>query len=220
MKAFLFDLDGTLTQTFYGSDTSFLKAISRQLDVDPNYAYWKDCPHLTDEYVLHFMFRQVLGRDANAKERAQMQHDFLQELQAKQQADPAFFEEIPGALNFTQQLMNQQITIGVATGGWQHVARYKLDLAGFSADIPLIGSDQYPTKKEFLQALKTEVCADLAPHDCIYIGDSPYDLRAAHELGMQFIGIDYRKRDVFKGLDVKHVFHDFKSPEHILNAIS
>jgi len=220
MKAFLFDLDGTLTQTFYGSDTSFLKAISRQLDVDPTYAYWKDCPHLTDEYVLHFMFQQVLGRDAKPAERARMQQDFLQELQAKYQREPAFFEEVPGALRFVEHLMEQQIAVGVATGGWHHVARYKLDLAGFSQDIPLIGSDEHPTKAEFLEALRVSICGDLAPNECIYIGDSPYDFKAAQQLGMSFIGIDYRKRGVFKGLDVEHIFYDFQSPNELLNAVS
>ncbi len=220
MKALLFDLDGTLTQTFYADDQSYLKALSNQLSIDPNYPYWKECPHLTDEYVLHHFYQLRHGRKASSLERKRMQEDFLLELQTKQAVEPRFFLPIPGAIDFITRLLQTSNTIGIATGGWKHIAEYKLEIAGFPNDIPLIGSDDHPTKKGFLFALYQEVCDNTPIGDCIYIGDSPYDYKAAKELGMQFIGLDFKQRGIFDSMPVDHVFHDFTDTNSWMEILS
>lgn len=215
MKALFFDLDGTLTQTFYADDNSYLKALSKQVAIDPSYKYWQECKHLTDEFVLNYFFQKFYGRQASNTEKQQMQNDFLQELKVKHASNPNFFLPIPGAVNFINTLMDANCIIGIATGGWNHVAQFKLNIARFPNNITISGSNLHPTKTASLSALHKLVAKQIPLEDCIYFGDSIYDYNSSKTLGMSFVGVDYKQKGIFDELPIDTVINDFKNIEKL-----
>ncbi len=198
MHLVIFDLDGTLTQTYYGDDNSYMQALSQLLPVDPNYKYAKECTNLTDSAVLDYIYNKVTGRSPSAKEIAAMQTQFLAQLELKRERMPQFFEAIPGAVGAIEHLLERPDTlVAVATGGWKIMAEYKLQHAQFPLErLHLIGSDEHHAKRDFVAALMGDLKRAHALdefHSVNYIGDSRYDYKAAAELGIGFIGIDYNE---------------------------
>lgn len=220
VQAILFDLDGTLTRTFYGDDNSYLTALSKQLPVDPNERYWTDCKHLTDEYVLHHFFKRYRNRKANETERSTMQRDFLATMHDKLHRDPDFFKPIPGAKTLLAELKAGGIPFGVATGGWKHMAEFKLKTAELYGDYHVVGSNTHETKIGFTQALMNKLTAQHgdALNYC-YVGDSAYDFETAKELNIKFIGVDFKRTGKFKAMGVKKVVPDFSDTQEFLRLL-
>ncbi|MES2628707.1 MAG: HAD family hydrolase [Bacteroidota bacterium] len=212
MHLVIFDVDGTLTQTFYSGDNCFLKALSRFIEVEKDYPYWKECEHPTDEAVFHHMFRKITGDDPKEDDRSKMQDQFIVELMHKYRHTPGFFDEIPGAARFIKELRSEPDTIvGVATGGWEKVARFKLELAGIDVnDIELIGCDLHHDKPSFTQALIDKIAGSKTISRITYIGDSLYDYETTQKLGINFIGIDFLQRGHLNHLTFCPVYTDYR----------
>jgi phosphoglycolate phosphatase-like HAD superfamily hydrolase len=221
VQALLFDLDGTLTRTFYGDDNSYLTALSKQLPVNVNEKYWSDCKHLTDEYVLHHFFLKHKNRKANALERSTMQRDFLATMKEKLHRDPDFFKPIPGAKKLLSELKAGGIPFGIATGGWKHMAEFKLKTAQLHGEYDVVGSDSHETKIQFTQALmeRLRVRHESALDFC-YIGDSAYDFETAKELNIKFIGVDFKRTGKFEAMGVKKVVPDFSDTQEFLRLLN
>lgn len=212
MQLILFDLDGTLTQTYYSDDNSYMRALSEQLPLEPDYAYWKDCPDLTDSAVMHHIYRKVALRDPHLEEVQQMQSTFLNLLNQKKVEHPHFFHEIPGAKKVLKQLQEEHV-VGVATGGWRAVAEFKLGNIGVNTqDLHLIGSDDHFSKTEFVSALMEDLHQQYSSFDRItYIGDSLYDMRMAETLGLEFIGVDYKGANYLQEHGVERIVRDYET---------
>lgn len=212
MHLVIFDLDGTLTQTFYGSDNSFLKALSRFIEVDKDYPYWNECKHLTDEAVFQHMFLKITSNVPTENDRSNMQDQFLVELMHKYKHTPGFFDEIPGAKRFIQSLKSTPNTlVAVATGGWERVARFKLELAGIDhKELELIGSDSHLDKPSFTKALIDRISVNHELTRITYIGDSLYDYETSQQLGINFIGIDFLEKGHLNQLTFCPVYTDFR----------
>jgi phosphoglycolate phosphatase-like HAD superfamily hydrolase len=100
---------------------------------------------------------------------------------------------MPGAVPFWNELRHHaDAQVGIATGGWGHTARMKLESAGFShSDVPLASSDDGHARVGIM-----ERCRGLLPptHSTLYIGDGEWDRIAAERLGWRFIGVGNRLR--------------------------
>ncbi len=212
MHFIIFDLDGTLTQTYYAQDKSFMRALGRFIPVESDYPYWKECVHLTDEAVFQQVFLQITGRAATEEDKAKMQDQFLVELMHKFKHTPGFFDPIPGAQRFIKELkQDPQVVLGVSTGGWEKIARFKLELAGYNvAEFHLIGSDAHPDKYSFTKTLIERVGQQHDFKQITYIGDSLYDYESAKALGLSFIGIDYLETGQFNNHLHLPIYSDFR----------
>lgn len=212
MHLVIFDVDGTLTQTFYGNDNSFLKALSRFIEVDKDYQYWKECPHPTDESVFQHMFKKITGREPDEQDRAKMQDQFMVELMHKYRHTPGFFDEIPGASRFIKELQSEdEVVVAIATGGWHKIARFKLELAGIDfTEIEIIGSDDHHDKPSFTRAMIDRIKEKHELTRVTYIGDSLYDYETSRELGINFIGIDFLEKGHLNHLTFCPIYTDYR----------
>ena len=212
MHLVIFDVDGTLTQTFYGGDNTFLKALSRFIEVDKDYEYWKECPHPTDEAVFQHMFKKITGREATEDERSKMQDQFMVELMHKYKHTPGFFDEVPGASRFLKELHQEPDTIvAIATGGWKKIAKFKLELAGIDlSSIDMIGSDDHHDKPSFTKAIIQRTAEKHDLKRITYVGDSLYDYETTRQLGINFIGIDFLEKGHLSHLTFCPVYTDFR----------
>jgi len=223
-KLILFDLDGTLMQTFYGDDNSYMRALSEIIEVDFNLKYWTDCPNLTDSAVLDHIFLKIEDRSPSPEEVALMKAKFLGKMEEKLQNQPQFFDEIPGALALVNHLLTlDNVLVGVATGGWKHIAEFKLSHGQFPLEqLAVIGSDDHFAKADFVSALMENQLAEkgMASFSSVtYIGDSRYDMRMAEQLGLHFIGVDHKETGFLKQEGAQVVVKNFADLDSFLRLL-
>lgn len=213
MHALIFDLDGTLTHTFYSEDNSYLQAVKQVLPVDENYAYWNECPHLSDSGVLYYLFHKLKKRSPEKHELESVKKFFLQKLEEKHALHPQFFSALAGVHPMLHELQKKQnVFTGIATGSWEHIADFKLQKADLNTfNIPLVGSDAHPEKENQVRAMLLQLHQTLGVNrfeSATYFGDSVKDLEAARALNMHFIGVDQRQNGMFKHCEIP-VLRDF-----------
>ena len=223
MHLVLFDLDGTITQTYYGKDNSYMKALSRILpNVDVDYAYWKDCVNHTDSAVLNFIYQKLQNRLPKTEEIKEMQQQFLQELQVKKTVQPQFFQPISGSKEILTYLnQHPEYICGIATGGWRHIAAYKLNNIGLDInDFHFIGADDHESKADFVTALIQQIKSKTQKEitSISYVGDSLYDYKVSQTLSLNFIGVDFLKEHTFAAIDIKVIEH-FQPTESFLDIL-
>ena len=215
----IFDLDGTLAQTYYADHKGYLNAVKKIVDIDVNYAYWQDCKDLTDSAIFHHIFNKIEGRGPTAEEIVLTQQNFINILSDYKQENPNYFKEIPGAKKMTEHLKDENYIVGVATGGWKVIADFKL--ANIEVSSPhVIGSDNHFTKKDFTENLIHQVInSEGEVNEITYIGDSIYDYEASKALDLNFIGIDYNGIGKLEKAGVKNIIKDYTDVETVMNLL-
>jgi len=216
-KLIIFDIDGTLTRTFHSEDETYLVAARRFIDFPEGYQYNQECQHLTDSGVFDFLFRKFSMRAPRADEIRAMQKHYLECLKVRQQKSPETFEEIPGAVSLMKSLMaDDRYILGIATGNWLEIARFKLNLIGIDhRRIALMGADHHHSKDEFLE----ELIDDLGHHhewdekQAWYVGDSFKDFIAAQSNDLHFLGVDFLRTGKLGRLGVRTIIEDFRKAE-------
>lgn len=195
MNFVIFDVDGTLTNTYYADDDCFKRTLDAVLPDHNLSNYWEGCAHATDSAVADFVYNRLFGRSPNSAEISRLQQTFVRLLQQKQVENPAFFYEIPGAHNILSTLKeHENLEVGISTGGWRVAAHFKLSIAGIDFEhAHFMGSDEHHAKLDFTQALIDRTKNTLGRNgfsSITYVGDSVYDFKTAQALGAHFIGVD------------------------------
>ena len=193
----VFDLDGTLTDTNAVDGGCYLAAVDAAYGPIRHRERASDYRHVTDEGILAETLRdnELIWRDATV---AALKEDFVARMAAVFDAAPP--EPLAGVSSFLAWLRSKEVPWCVATGAWFASARLKLDRAGLALDdAAVIACDGVPAKRDILSAALA-VAMDrhgpgVADRPPIYLGDRPYDLRAARELRWDFIGVGDRVRE-------------------------
>jgi beta-phosphoglucomutase-like phosphatase (HAD superfamily) len=189
MVGIIFDLDGTLVDSYDLDERLYRKAVWSVL---PDVAFrnsWHDYQHSTDSGVL----REILtDHDLPPGKYYQPIRQRFGELFANHIQSGNHCNPIPGASAFLNKLrQNSELQIGIATGGWSHTAAMKLKASGlFDQGIPMASADDAQSRTEIMQ-----ICAkkmDSSISESSYVGDAEWDLRAARRLGWRFVGVGKR----------------------------
>jgi phosphoglycolate phosphatase-like HAD superfamily hydrolase len=106
---------------------------------------------------------------------------------------PGAFAAVPGAQNFIDYLRHSGYAVSLASGGWQHSALLKLQVAGLNvARLPAAFADDALSRRDIMQCsyLRASEAYGVAGFNAvIYIGDGSWDALASRSLGYTFIGI-------------------------------
>jgi len=224
-------MDGTLARTFYHLDRSFHKALEMSLG---------DCSHIeldreriefTDSSIFNYFHSELHGRQADFHTLERMKVNFLHLLREKRNTEPAYFDEIPGSVEFVRLLRSTPgYVVGLASGGWEKPIRFKLDHLGLDWHPQyLVSADDHPSKREFTRMLiervksihgagSTENGYEVA-QKITYIGDSRYDRKTAAELGIRFIGIDFLNQGLLQAEGEQRVVEDYTKPQELLQLL-
>ncbi|MDR2035678.1 MAG: HAD-IA family hydrolase, partial [Coriobacteriales bacterium] len=180
MKAILFDLDGTLL------DTRDLILVSMQ------YAY---CTVLGEESLpsddkLLSMVGIPLKEQMERLSPKKSEELFETYLEYNARVQDSMLTDFAGTKEALDALLEKGFRLAVVTSKRHGSAAYGLKHTGLLDYFELLlGSDDTPEHKPkpgpLLAAAKL---MGLAPHECAYLGDSPYDMLAARSAGMQAIG--------------------------------
>jgi phosphoglycolate phosphatase-like HAD superfamily hydrolase len=200
MKYVIFDIDGTLTNTTAIDDRCYTQAITDCFgfsDFNTNYGHYE---HTTDSGIIHQLFMERKRRSCTTAETDAFIHHFCTLLEQAHAERADHFLEIPKAGKIIRQLCGQpDLKIGLATGGWQQSALFKLRCAGI--DIGACSAASFAqdalARRDIIGGTirKMNERHQAAPplSDIIYVGDGRWDYQATLQLGIKFIGIENEK---------------------------
>jgi phosphoglycolate phosphatase-like HAD superfamily hydrolase len=186
----IFDIDGTLVDSDGFEEALYTAAVRDVFSEVRIRPHWDDYEHVTDAGIaLQICKDNELEISSSLAElRTRFGELVSAYLRTKGPCTP-----LPGALKFWNSLRdNENFRVGIATGGWGHTARMKLESAGFLyAGVALASSDDALVRAEIMECCRRL----LSPTDStIYIGDGEWDQVAAKRLGWDFIGVGNRLR--------------------------
>jgi beta-phosphoglucomutase-like phosphatase (HAD superfamily) len=205
MPIALFDIDGMLTASNEIDSICFAEAFRDVfgLAIDTN---WDAYEHTTDRGIATEVLVRS-GRAADESALAVHRARFVELLDQRMTS----LDEIPGARAFLAELLTRDWRIALCTGAWSASARLKLARAGF-ADLPLASCDVDISREAILRhGIQLAGGAD----DIISFGDAPWDVRAAANLGLPFIGIGRRSGAPESFADFRDVTSLFAAIERI-----
>ena len=185
----IFDVDGTLVDSFDVDADCYSRAIEDALGPVKFRGDWGDYTHVTDTGILAEIYQDNAippKEDLSAAVRTRFGELIVAALKSQPCAP------VPGAIPTMQELQGRpDVAVGVATGGWSHTARAKVDSAGFDAsEWILASSDDHFERTEIMRTCLAQLPQPDAP--TVYIGDGEWDQKACAQLGWAFVGIGAR----------------------------
>jgi phosphoglycolate phosphatase-like HAD superfamily hydrolase len=194
MHLVIFDIDGTLTQTNRVDDRCFVQAFADELGLTAINADWSCYPAVCDSGITRYLFQEHFRRAPRFDETLRLQRRFVALLEDAYQQEPENFVAVPGATQMLRSLKQEpDYKIAIATGGWQLSALLKLEKAQLNiAGLPAAFADHGITREVIIAAAMAMArAAYRQPHfsHVTYVGDGVWDLRAARQLGISFLGV-------------------------------
>ena len=219
MKLVMFDIDGTLTDTYASDENEFVRAVQEVLCIKSVNTDWASYRHVTSEGVLQEIALARLGRPASREESLAAQHRLVELLRRVE------IVEIPGAAAFLHRLRDLGWAVSLASGDWELSARFKLAAASLPVDgLPAAFCDSVSVRTEIMRlSLRRSLghyrCAGF--EQIVYVGDGSWDVRAARELAWGFVGIESGRGSTdLRALGARQIFPDYGDAEAMLTALA
>jgi HAD superfamily hydrolase (TIGR01509 family) len=184
VPAFLFDLDGTLVDSVYQHVLAWREALET---AGIPLAVWRIHRRIgmSGGLFVNALLRET-GRELSAEEVAGVQRHHA----AAYQRQVAQVRPLPGARELLERLSQAGVPWAIATSGRLETARPTLDLLGLRPDVPVVSRDDVthakPDPDLFLAAAER---LGVAIADSVVVGDSVWDLLAAHRARALGVGL-------------------------------
>jgi beta-phosphoglucomutase-like phosphatase (HAD superfamily) len=205
MPIALFDIDGTLTASNEIDSAcraqAFLDVFRFSLNTN-----WNDYEHVTDRGIAIQALRDATGREPTEHDLSLDRTRCVELLEERMKS----LDEIAGASAFIMELRARQWRIALCTGAWGDSARLKLERARLPTDLPLASCDDDISREAILR--RGIELAGGADKIIVSFGDAPWDVRAAANLGLPFVGIGRRS-------GAAEAFEDFRDSAILFAAI-
>ncbi len=223
MKAILFDIDGTLTDTKKVDDGCFMSAFEKTFGIDITQQDWAGLKNVTDWGITEEIVQRELGREPTRQEYKAMTSNFVQMLRKERLRDPSQFTEVSGAKAFFDHLQTSfDWPVGIATGSWEESALIKLKAIAIDPDgVAFSNSNHHKSREKILYRTIEQLTGNgrIPLHNIIYFGDGVWDLAVCRKIGIRFIGIDIKGDGKLEQTGAKTVFRNFTQKQKILNEL-
>jgi phosphoglycolate phosphatase len=192
IRAVLFDIDGTLLVTGGAGGAAWQRAFAELYRVEARIAEHTDAG-MTDPEIAAIVFREVVGREGSAEERAKTIGCYLKHLPATV-GESSGYRVMPGVEGLLDRLIDAGHLLGLVTGNIEAAAHIKLARAGLNRYFSFggYGSDS-PDRTEVTKAALSRVDlvagGTLVDGACISVGDTPRDVSAGHGAGIKVVGV-------------------------------
>lgn len=186
-EARIFDIDGTLLESFETDCELFVRAVKEVLGIDVVNSDWSSYRHVTDEGILRDIIEDNgFGRDSELFESTK--RHFISLLSDHIRANGPF-AEIPGAVDFVSGLIEGgRHYVAYATGAWRESALLKLESAGFPiSNIRVSTSSEFEDRVSIMRGALIDAPPTI--QRITYYGDGAWDQAAVHELGWEFVPV-------------------------------
>ena len=195
MNLAIFDIDGTLTDTNAVDEACFVEAVSGTLGIERVSSDWSDYSQCVDSTILREIM-QAADRDTEDPVwYSRFVAHFALLLHQTYDRDPSLFAPVRGADAVLRDLAsNEGWAVALATGGYRTTASFKLERAGlgWAMEFPGAFADDVWTRDALVRNAwdRALECHNVAQFErVVSIGDGLWDVRAARELNLPFIGI-------------------------------
>lgn len=215
MKLIIFDIDGTLTETSRVDEMCYLKTWAEVHGIEDIREHWDGCPHVSDAGVTEHVFQRLWGRDPSEAETEALKSVLVRMLQAHHEEDLSHFNEIPGAADTFNHHVDQSDWVkALATGCWRPSAEMKLRAAGIRYEgVPGGFSEDGAARERIVRAAirrAGEAYERTSFDRVVSVGDGPWDVRTAANLGLPFLGIGAGERaDRLRAAGAKYIIEHY-----------
>ena len=189
MIATIFDIDGTLVDSFGFDDACYISAIREVLGEVYIHNDWSRYKNVTDTGSLRQIMEEnkIQEKEQIMEVRIKFGELIRQYLQNGGKCLPK-----GGAIYLINKLLAEaDYEVGFATGGWRHTAKMKLRHAGFNLKNTILTSSDDGDERVVIMK-KCLLQLDHCFQRVVYIGDAEWDMQATKTLGWHFIGIGAR----------------------------
>jgi phosphoglycolate phosphatase-like HAD superfamily hydrolase len=223
-KLAIFDLDGTLVQSYELDAECFVAAFDDALGIAGVDTDWTRYDHVTDPGITAQIIRERQGREPSAGELARLQSAYLFRLENAAGRDGAY-AAVPGAAGLLAALRSRaDWVVALATGGWRDMAQFKIGRSGLElGDLPAAFGDDGPARQAIVNAAIARAKVHAGVDDfasIVCIGDGVWDVRTAAELGLPCIGVGTGLgAERLTSAGAGRVVPDFTDLAAILNAL-
>ena len=189
MIATIFDIDGTLVESFGFDDACYVSAVREVLGEVYIHDDWSKYKNVTDTGSLRQIMEENKIQEAGQVEEVRTKFGELirQHFQNGGKCRPK-----GGAIHLINKLLAaEDYAVGFATGGWEHTAKMKLRHAGFNLkNTVLTSSDDGDERVVIMKKCLLQLghCFERV----VYVGDAEWDMQATKSLGWHFIGVGTR----------------------------
>lgn len=207
----MFDIDGTLVDSFEFDEVCFIEAVATVLDSDID-TNWGSYPHVTDRGLLLAILRRR-NRQAEIEQiEPLVKYHFLRLV--KKHLSEHGLPATPGASGFIRLLRDRHdIQLSIATGGWRESALLKLAAAEIDVGgIPIATSNDHHIRTEIMQLAFGQAKSHKSQEPVVYFGDAEWDKHACAELGFNFVLVGNRTQHHLQ-------ISDFQSSAEIFNLL-
>jgi len=192
IRAVLFDIDGTLLVTGGAGGVAWQRAFEELHGAEADIAEHTDAG-MTDPEIAAIVFREVIGREGTAEERARAIGCYLKHL-PDAVAKSGGYRVMPGIEQLLDRLIEDGVLFGLVTGNIEAAAHIKLARAhlnrffsfgGYGSD----SADRTEVTKAALGRGELVSGGTLNDRACISVGDTPRDVKAGHGAGIKVVGV-------------------------------
>jgi phosphoglycolate phosphatase len=192
IRAVLFDIDGTLLVTGGAGGAAWQRAFEELHGVEANVAEHTDAG-MTDPEIAAIVFREVIGREGTAEERARAIGCYLKHLPDTVR-ESSGYRVMPGVEELLDRLIDSGLLLGLVTGNIEAAAHIKLSRARLNRFFSFggYGSDSADRTEVTEAALGRGALVSggaLSDGACIAVGDTPRDVEAGHGAGIKVVGV-------------------------------
>jgi phosphoglycolate phosphatase-like HAD superfamily hydrolase len=192
IEAVLFDIDGTLLVTGGAGAVAWQRAFRELHGVDADIDEHTHAG-MTDPEIAAIVFREVIGREGSAAERAEAIAGYLSHLQQAVE-ESAGYRVMPGIEELLPRLAGEGILLGLVTGNIEAAAHIKLARGELNRFFAFGGYGSDSSDRTELTRKAIERGSQVSGHpldkaETIAIGDTPRDVKAGHGAGIRVVGV-------------------------------
>ena len=215
MIAIIFDIDGTLVESYKFDGEYFISAVKEVLGEVDIYDDWGRYSEVTDQGILGQIMRES-GVESEDQLIQAVRNEFSRLIKAHID-NVGDWRATRGAVEFFEKVkLENTYKIGLATGGWKETARIKLRSAGFDArEVVLTSSDDNEKRIDIMRFCFSQLKVKGHFEKVVYFGDGEWDMRASAELDWSFIGVGAR----LKGKSGRWI-KDFRDFDEVINQVN
>lgn len=192
IHAVLFDIDGTLLVTGGAGGVAWQRGFEELYGVEADIAEHTDAG-MTDPEIAAIVFREVIGREGTAEERAKAIGCYLKHL-PDAVAESSGYRVMPGIEELLDRLIDDGRLLGLVTGNIEAAAHIKLarghlnrffSFGGYGSD----SANRTEVTEAALRRGELVSGGTLRDSSCISVGDTPRDVTAGHGAGIKVVGV-------------------------------
>ena len=221
---FVFDIDGTLTDTTKIDDRCFIEAFEEKYDWDLGTVDWSDFEHVTDTGLSRELLMKMEGRKISKAELDDLQKVFFTKIDQALTSIKDGNIGVSGAVDFLNHLKSLNAPIAMATGGWRKSAELKLEYASIPYEpFTLATSNDNFKRRSIINIAIARAQFHYQQYfsKIVFFGDGIWDARTCEAMEIPMIGLDIHESNQLQNHPhVCRVFHGFNNIKEILNVTS